>query len=199
VSCPSSIVSVKLTITRAHEWDRLNEKTILFRSIMMFSYPFIQTLYHLTCDLDQIEVPTHKTSLKPKSIRSLPSTKDLAYDFKSLITKTLLCVPIGFMAYIFLVGGIIRRANYWLANYLFFQGLRSANKHSLEGFWSCIWDTCIQGFLLLTLWTLSNRVFTFYVSDVPLKSENPITNDSKDPNGSLLVGLKSKALIPKVG
>lgn len=52
-------------------------------------------------------------------------------------------------------------------------------------------------FLLALLWELSNRVFTIYIAQDPVKKGQPLTAESKDPNGSLIAGLKAKKDIPR--
>lgn len=49
-----------------------------------------------------------------------------------------------------------------------------------------------EGTLLVVLWEFVNKTFDVYIAQEPLKNDLPITNDSTDPNGSLLNGLKSK-------
>ncbi|KAL6714877.1 hypothetical protein ACLMJK_007137 [Lecanora helva] len=50
----------------------------------------------------------------------------------------------------------------------------------------------ILNVLLLTLWEFSNRLFGVYVAQEPLKKGQPLTSESKDPNGTLLIGLQVK-------
>lgn len=52
--------------------------------------------------------------------------------------------------------------------------------------------------LLITLWEFSNAIFSAYLTQEPLKREQPLTSDSKDPNASLLNGLKAKREIVRV-
>ena len=56
-----------------------------------------------------------------------------------------------------------------------------------------------SAFMLLTLWELSNAMLTIYIPQPPLKKGVPLTQDSRDPNGSLLNGLKSRKDLTKVG
>ncbi len=63
---------------------------------------------------------------------------------------------------------------------------------------SLILRSVFAGFLLVLLWEVSNVVFGAYVAQEPLKKGHPLTDDSKDPNGSLLTGLKAKKDVPKV-
>ncbi|KAL9097285.1 MAG: hypothetical protein Q9165_000712 [Trypethelium subeluteriae] len=55
----------------------------------------------------------------------------------------------------------------------------------------------IEGFLLELLWEFCNTVFTDHVAEEPLKRGQPLTNDSSDPNGSLLQGLTAKKEVPR--
>lgn len=55
-----------------------------------------------------------------------------------------------------------------------------------------------EAFLLLFLWNNVNNTFNFFLSKEPLKKGQPLTNDSKDPNLSLVQGLRSKKELPRV-
>ena len=55
----------------------------------------------------------------------------------------------------------------------------------------------VQGLLLALLWEFSNAAFDAYVADAPLKKGGYLTDESKDPNGSLLAGLKAKKDLPR--
>jgi nucleoporin NDC1 len=52
--------------------------------------------------------------------------------------------------------------------------------------------------LLMFAWTAANTAFSLFLVKHPLKNGKPLTSDSKDPNGSLLNGLKNKKLSIKV-
>ncbi|KAL8861199.1 MAG: hypothetical protein Q9178_002415 [Gyalolechia marmorata] len=62
---------------------------------------------------------------------------------------------------------------------------------------SLIVRSAISGFLLLFLWRVSNLAFTVYVAQEPLKRGQPISQDSRDPNGVLINGLCSKKNLVK--
>jgi len=57
----------------------------------------------------------------------------------------------------------------------------------------------IAGFLLLVLIFTGNIAFSLFLAREPVKNGKPLTSDSKDPNGSLLNGMKSKKDAIKVG
>ncbi|KAG6012113.1 hypothetical protein E4U43_007940 [Claviceps pusilla] len=50
------------------------------------------------------------------------------------------------------------------------------------------------GTLMNFVWSSGNTAFSVFMVREPLKDGNPLTSESKDPNGSLLNGLKSKKL-----
>lgn len=56
----------------------------------------------------------------------------------------------------------------------------------------------VASLFLLFVWTVANVAFTIFLVKEPLKNGKPLTSESKDPNGSLLNGLKSKKLRIKV-
>ncbi|KAL9099436.1 MAG: hypothetical protein Q9163_005061 [Psora crenata] len=62
---------------------------------------------------------------------------------------------------------------------------------------SLVYKSISAGLLLNFLWHSSNALFTTYVARQPIKKEQPLSSESKDPTGTLLNGLKSKREIPK--
>ena len=63
---------------------------------------------------------------------------------------------------------------------------------------SLIIRSLTSGTLLVALWELSNALFAAFVAQEPLKKDLPLTTGSKDPNGSLLNGIKSKRDVTRV-
>lgn len=55
-----------------------------------------------------------------------------------------------------------------------------------------IFRSLVSGSLLVLCWQTSNLFFSVFISKEPLKRGQPLTGDTKDPNGSLLDGLKAK-------
>jgi nucleoporin NDC1 len=84
----------------------------------------------------------------------------------------------------------------------------SASPTGLLNFGRLTWQAFFGAFLLALLWEFSNATFAVYVAQPPLKKGQPLTNEikdtrgvllhrSKDPNGSLITGLKSKREVPR--
>ena len=63
---------------------------------------------------------------------------------------------------------------------------------------SLVYRSVTAGILLNLLWQSSNVLFTAYVAHEPLKKEQPLSSESKDPTGTLLNGLKSKKEVSTV-
>lgn len=58
---------------------------------------------------------------------------------------------------------------------------------------------CVEaGTFVHLIWNIGNLAFSTFMVKEPLKNGKPLTSESKDPNGSLLNGLKSKKLSIKV-
>lgn len=57
-----------------------------------------------------------------------------------------------------------------------------------------LWRCVVAGTLVSFVWSAGNEAFSILMVKEPLKNGKPLTSDSKDPNGSLLNGLKSKKL-----
>ena len=53
------------------------------------------------------------------------------------------------------------------------------------------------GFLLLSLWMATSIVFSLLLNQEPVKKGMPLSNGSKDPNGTLLTGLRAKRDVVK--
>nr|POE94343.1 nucleoporin ndc1 [Quercus suber] len=71
-----------------------------------------------------------------------------------------------------------------------------------------LWQAFSSSVLLVLLWNFSNVAFTIFLAEPPLKKGQPLTNEindaqgntlskSKDPNGSLIRGLRAKKDVPK--
>ncbi|KAI9664510.1 MAG: hypothetical protein M1821_005956 [Bathelium mastoideum] len=79
----------------------------------------------------------------------------------------------------------------------FFTLQRNQRPPVVGGLMDMVGRVLLEGFLLELLWEFCNAIFTDHVAGEPLKRGQPLTNDSKDPNGSLLQGLRAKKEVPR--
>lgn len=104
----------------------------------------------------------------------------------------------GFLA------GITIRGTAWRMALSFFRTFYTLPKTNmvpatLAGINGWMWLRCIwTGSMLLFMWLAGNKLFSMLLIRAPLKMGKPLTSESKDPNGSLLNGLKNKKLHIKV-
>lgn len=190
---------------RMHERFRLNERPLYLR-YLFYLLAAAQSCVHLWHDYDKIEVP----AMKPKKERGDAAPARRSPKPRHVLTKQLKGMATqssSLAATIALVGVgvyfVIARNVIWGYYYSFGRYLWSLSKTStptgLAPFLPLCFMFVTEGTLLVVLWEFVNKTFDVYIAQEPLKNDHPITNDSKDPNGSLLNGLKSKKDTVKVG
>ncbi len=190
----------------------LNEKPIYLTSVLFF-IAVVQAGFHLFYDYDRLDMPVTKTGLEASSDQTLPlvvrPTKKLKEKFPLLVIRSLkramavaalspFIYSIDFGIYPYSVRQFAWSFTRGWAK-VFWTLPKSNSLPAARPFhWSVLIQTLLAGFLLTLLWELGNAAFTVYVAQEPLKNERPITYESRDPNGSLLTGLRGKKLQTRV-
>jgi nucleoporin NDC1 len=192
---------------RAHERFKLNERPFFLR-ILFQVLAAAQTTMHFKEDYDSIRVP----AMKPRKdrddaaagvpVRRGPNPRQTL--FAKLPSIFLVSGPIAAVS--LLVGTLSYfigpRHIIWDYYYSFSRYLVSLSKTSkptgVAPFLPLVFGFLVEGTLLVALWQFVNTAFDLYIAQEPLKNNQPITSESKDPNGTLLNGLKSKKEAVKV-
>ncbi|KAF2421484.1 hypothetical protein EJ08DRAFT_619963 [Tothia fuscella] len=190
---------------RAHERPRLNARSVAFRTLFL-SLAVAQSFIHLYLDEDRAPYPlrlTTKSSDKESkdvsvSLAVSPSSFVQLSDSLPMMARraAILSLSITFPYGIFYL--IVLRIWAWnnffaVARYIHFLPVaQRAHPTTLAPFTDLVSRILIQSFFLAFLWEFVNVVFSLYISREPLKKDKPLTDDSKDPNGSLILGLKAK-------
>jgi nucleoporin NDC1 len=187
---------------KLHERIRLNERPIFLRSMFVI-LGSAQAFLHLCRDYDRIRVPA--TASTRSQVSSKPTTRpspnsqilDKLLDIiKESTILALVVVGVGPIIYFTFMRNLLWSWHYSFAKYLVSLP-KSTKPAGLVGVVDLLGKFIVEGSYLATLWGLSNTTFNIYMSQEPLKKDKPITDDSKDPNGSLLNGLKSKREVAK--
>ncbi|KAI1089981.1 nucleoporin protein Ndc1-Nup [Rostrohypoxylon terebratum] len=175
---------------------RLNERA-LFYTINLMLIGFVQGVAHKFLDHDQIVLGKVKTKREGEANnQELSSWEKLRGEILRIIIESgTLSITVSIINYL-AVYHFVRRSAWGWALYFFriFYSLPKSNIPPAQAPWSfwmlgrSIW----AGFLLCLLWSLGNAVFRLQLGKAPLKNSQPLSAESKDPNGSLLNGLKSK-------
>lgn len=183
---------------KPYERPFLNERAIYLRSLFMMLGVW-QTGYHLWYDLDRVEVSSSQQETKSALDDTSPSDAlaELVAKANPIVQHALRTIiymtPIAPFIYT-----LVLRRTVWSWTFAIQDIIAGLPKHQkltrlppLFGdlavvFW--IW-----GLILVMLWSTANDAFKSYIALAPLnKKGQPLSSDSKDPNGTLLAGLKAK-------
>ncbi|THV95142.1 hypothetical protein D6C91_05777 [Aureobasidium pullulans] len=176
---------------RSYERPRLNERPVLLRSQFLF-LALAQSAIHLYKDYDLILLPQTPSKISP-IMQLKDEVKNIAAHTAKLVSLTCLFGPFFYFA--------VWRNLAWALAFKIGQTLfflpKSTRPAGITNPMALIGRFVWAATLLVALWELSNRAFTIYTAQEPVKKDKPLTADSKDPNGSLIAGLRAKKEIPK--
>lgn len=195
-----------LTYARAHERPRLNERPIFLRSTF-YILALIQSFLHLYYDYDRLSIPeTNRAagSTSPNAPNRLGSPLEqlkttLPRRIQAAFLRSLSMIVIGPVVYT-----TFMRKYAWSWTLYFAKVFRSLPRSSsmlptIPPFSiSMLFRSFTSTFALLLLWELSSTTFSAFTAQIPLKNDRPLTDGSKDPNGTLLIGLRAKRDLPRV-
>ena len=179
---------------------RLNERP-LFLACYLGTCALLQTLAHYRLDIDRLDLglPTPKVVAENKKLAVLPRSfqnvlVQLPAVFAGCIKQAISALFLALVLY-----HVFLRSFAWgwaLAFLRPFYNLPRTN--ILPPSWPSdvyLLARCIYaGTLVNFVWSAGNTAFSIFMVKEPLKNGTPLTSESKDPNGSLLNGLKSKKL-----
>ncbi|KAJ5881807.1 uncharacterized protein N7529_000479 [Penicillium soppii] len=190
---------------KPHERPTLNERPIYLHSFHII-LACVQAVFHLYYDYDRVPVPVAERSSNTNDERTHPvrptskylqdvlpqQLADGALRGIAVAAATLVIYPIFF-----------RRIAWGWSLYLaklFWSFQRSAAEP--QSFVPTIFPyfffrTLLPGLLLVLCWQSSNLFYSVFLGKEPLKRGQPLTADAKDPNGSLINGLKAKKEVVK--
>lgn len=183
---------------------RLNEKPIFLTTHLVLLGVY-QTVVHLFKDVDRLSLGT----ARPQTENGKPEEGDsstqvrrfrdelpaiLVYTFNSSIASLILSIAIY---------PLFLRATIWRTMMMFLRPIYNLPKtnmtpSTLPFSFSSLLRCWLVSMMLLFSWTAANTAFSLFLVKSPLKNGKPLTSDAKDPNGSLLNGLKNKKLSIKV-
>lgn len=149
----------------------------------------IQCVLHIYFEWDQVPIPITQLELKSVNSQSNVALSMYLIGMESIFVT--FCGPIIYTL-------VLRQRAWSLSLYfakLFWSFPRSAAQPpgiipALHI--SLLFRAAFSGMFLLILWQASNILFTTFIGQSPLKKGQPLTNDSKYPNGSLIDGLYAK-------
>ncbi|MCJ1468383.1 hypothetical protein MMC07_007011 [Pseudocyphellaria aurata] len=193
-------------LVKAGAWEtkRLNERPIYLRSVF-FILALLQTYLHLYYDYDRAFLPTIGRSVQsPSTYRAhiiLAPLEQLKIAAPSLIQRVLLRATCVGIISPFIYAMFIRRTAWswalFLARMLWEMPAAVDPSYLPPYHISLLLRSLGSGFLLIFLWESSNTIFSAFVAQEPLKNGQPLTDESRDANGTLLNGLKARKEVVK--
>lgn len=192
------------------ERPTLNEKPIYLTCYMLF-LAVIQAGLHIYLDYDRVDIRITKDQAQCSSTQDSHQTQRPA-DLMSLripgillsaLKRTFVATLLGPLIYLFPFYFFSIRSFAWALTRswarVFYSLPKSGALPIIKPFHlSVLWSSMSSGFMLVLLWELGNVAFSVHVAQAPLKNDRPITYESRDPNGSLLTGLRGKKLQTRV-
>ncbi|KAF4978506.1 hypothetical protein FZEAL_5126 [Fusarium zealandicum] len=172
---------------------RLNERP-LFLMAYLASCAITQTFNHYRKDVDRLILGPSKSKGEGQSDSLKVFVQELPQIVGDSFAGALTALPVALFLYYFVLRSF---AWGWALMFLrMFYNLPKTNM--LPPSWPSdifLLFRCIEaGALIHFIWNTGNVSFSTFMVKEPLKNGNPLTSESKDTNGSLLNGLKSKKL-----
>ncbi|KAJ5763841.1 hypothetical protein N7533_002522 [Penicillium manginii] len=191
---------------RIHERPTLNERPIYIHTYHLL-LACTQAVFHLYCDYDRVPIPVAKRTLENGDKRTHPVPPTLAYIQSALppMIATGLTRSAAVAALLPVVYPLFFRQAAWSWSLyfakLFWNFSRSSAQPSTllltPSFVPLLIRTFFSGSFLVLLWQSTNVFFSVFIGKEPLKRGQPLTAEAKDPNGSLITGLKAKKEVAK--
>ncbi|KAJ2893557.1 uncharacterized protein MKZ38_008450 [Zalerion maritima] len=171
---------------QAGDRARLNEKPIFF-STYFVTLAVVHAVHHIAADVDQLPLGT----ITPANLVSRINSK-----LPNIATKAAVATVAALMLHLLCYSLFMRSSAWGWALWSlrpFFNLPKSNMLPSIYPYHLWLFSRMVYvGWLLSFLWIAGNFGFSVLMKAEPLKHGKPITSESKDPNGSLLNGLKSK-------
>ncbi|KAI0154324.1 nucleoporin protein Ndc1-Nup [Xylariaceae sp. FL1272] len=184
-------------ITHASGRARLNEQAV-FYTVSVTVLGVVHGVLHIVRDQDQLVLGTVKAKNADEAAKSDHWAAEIGDWLPVIVLRSgMLAIASGLFNYAILYP-FLRKSSWTWYMRLFrirYSELPKSNLPPYSGgpwsFWMLL-RTIWASFLLSLLWHCADIVFHLLLSHAPLKNDRSLTAESKDPNSSLLNGLKSK-------
>ncbi|KAI3395567.1 hypothetical protein diail_1079 [Diaporthe ilicicola] len=179
---------------------RLNEKPI-FLTVHFLVLGVVHGGLHIVRDDDRLRLGSAGLQADgAAAVENPPTWSTRLMSEVPLLAHRALVQTLAVLAFNIVFYHAVLRSLAWRTALAFFRPLYTMPKTNLapatHGAVSFpLWLKCAgASFMLSFLWLAGSRMFSLFLVRPPLKNGNPLTSESRDPNGSLLNGLKSKKL-----
>ncbi|KAL2140824.1 hypothetical protein VTI28DRAFT_3222 [Corynascus sepedonium] len=179
---------------------RLNEKPLFLISHLVLLGVY-QAVRHLYKDVDRLSLGVARPqngSKKPEEGDAALQMRRFRDQLPAMLVSTINQAVAGLMISV-AIYPITVRGPIWRTTLIFLRPLYNLPRSnmlpsSLPFSIPTLFRCFLVSLLLMFAWNAANTAFSLFLVKYPLKNGRPLTSDSKDPNGSLLNGLKNKKL-----
>ncbi|KYG50297.1 hypothetical protein M433DRAFT_34935, partial [Acidomyces richmondensis BFW] len=195
---------------REYERARVNENPFFLRALLLF-VAVVQAVRHLLEDTDRLPVEEKMGKEEDGQHHWVASLAKLGRLMQPMVLRAVPTTLMCMVYFIPLYFGFVRPV-FWP----YVSAIARAMHRNLlpdrrpPGFihpTKLGWQSLTSALMLVMLFSISNAVFTIYVTQPPIKRGHPLTSEikdprgtiiskSNDPNGSLIRGLNAKREIP---
>ncbi|KXH41505.1 nucleoporin protein Ndc1-Nup, partial [Colletotrichum nymphaeae SA-01] len=174
---------------------RVNERTLIFFCYMAVSAA-VQSIFHFYQDQDKLVIDVARSEGGEVKVSGDASLNKVLGEVPAILIQsgvrsisiTIVAGVVYFMAL---------RSFFWGWALFFLRPFYNLPKTNMlppqwPGDIYLMYRCAVAGFLITAIWKTANHAFSTFMVKAPLKHGKPLTSESKDPNGSLLNGLKSK-------
>lgn len=175
--------------------DKLNERPIYLRFFFL-GLGFIQSLVHIY--LDASAAPVKEMKRDSGTINNnLANLVDLIkQEAQEMVTLAIGCSAATSLLGPFIYNGLLRRSMWQLHVSMarLFANLARSEINAPGSFYvgGIMFKLFFWGVVLSFTWQLNLAIFKHFMVQRPLKNNLPLSSSSKDPNGTLLQGLRTK-------
>ncbi|OAA74812.1 nuclear envelope protein [Akanthomyces lecanii RCEF 1005] len=178
---------------------RLNERPI-FLACYLGTCAVMQTIVHYQFDLDRlvfVKPVAEKEDVKAKTGGFLTgSSQRIVQQFPTVFAGCIKQATYSLILAVVLYYALLRTLTWSWALMLFRPFYNLPRTNIAPSSWPTdlfLMIRCVYaGALLNAVWAAGNTAFSIFMAKAPLKAGKPFSAESKDPNGSLLNGMKSK-------
>lgn len=193
----SESADLKLVNYTMSDRAKLNEKTIYFTANVVL-FGVYQGLLHLFSDTDRLVLGTAKADKSDSGVHSADAQWKRIWNRLPGILALSAHQSIAGLMLSFAIYIAFLRPTLWRVALMFLRPWYNLPRTNLlPPSWPYTFSALFHSFVACSLFaffvTSANVAFSMLLSKEPLKNKKPLSSDAKkDPNGSLLNGLKSK-------
>ncbi|KAF7506169.1 hypothetical protein GJ744_012149 [Endocarpon pusillum] len=185
--------------------DRLNERPIYLRSVFLM-LALCQTAIHVCSDYSSVHIPVSALTKTPEPdsrTHKLPPISMRVQNAMPRITRR--CAAVCALVALFgpIVYALFLRQTFWSWHLRFAKLIYSLPRSDARptgyppGKPKFMLRSFGVGLLLMLTWETTSFFFSTFLAQEPLKKDQPLSTGSKDPNGTLITGLKAKRNVVK--